>query len=412
METLNIHSRKMDQLIKVVQDLSLARDLNSIMEIVRTHARSLTEADGASFVLRDGDMCYYADEDAILPLWKGSRFPMNICISGWAMQHKEAVVIEDIYQDQRIPIDAYEPTFVKRLVMVPIRTLNPLGAIGIYWSDNHAATREEVALIRSLADTTAVAMENVNIYNELDKRVQERTAQLEAFSYSVAHDLKNPLTGMEMRISSLQDDFKHELDDSGHRIVQEMQEAVNEMKGMIGALLELCQLGTQGLNRTPIDMEEMVRKVAKEQKQQNPDKTIEIEIGDLPTEKIDPTLFRRVWTNLISNAVEYSKDRERVHIQISMEEKKGEHIYYIRDNGKGFPPEKANELFKAFQRPHGEPHYKGSGIGLSIVQQIVLKHEGTIWAEGEPNAGATFYISLPWLNKEDLDNIRDHPGIE
>ncbi len=169
----------MEHLIEVVQALSLARTLEQIMEIVRKSARRLTGADGASFVLRDGDQCYYADEDAIAPLWKGRRFPMSICISGYTMQNRQPVVISDIYGDERIPFAAYQPTFVKSLAMVPIRACNPIGAIGTYWATLYQPTEEKVKLLQALADTTAVAMENVQIYNELEQRVQNRTAALE-----------------------------------------------------------------------------------------------------------------------------------------------------------------------------------------------------------------------------------------
>src|SRR5581483_9662786 len=114
-----------------------------------------------TFVLRDDDKCYYVDEDAIEPLWKGQRFPLEQCISGWAMLNRQHVVIEDIYADERIPHEAYRPTFVKSLVMVPIRTLDPLGSIGIYWATRHRATEQQIGLARALADSTAIALENV-----------------------------------------------------------------------------------------------------------------------------------------------------------------------------------------------------------------------------------------------------------
>lgn len=173
------YSRNMEALVSVVQKLSLSRDLETVMSLVRRAARNLTDADGATFVMREGDFCYYADEDAISPLWKGKRFPMKICISGWVMQNREPVVIEDIYQDVRIPAGAYRSTFVKSMAMVPIRSLDPIGAIGVYWANRYLPAREEVKLLHALADTTAVAMENVRIYSELEQRVRERTAALE-----------------------------------------------------------------------------------------------------------------------------------------------------------------------------------------------------------------------------------------
>lgn len=179
----------MEQLILVVQKLSLARSLEDIMAIVRVAARQLTGADGASFVLRDKDQCFYADEDAIGPLWKGQRFPMTICISGWTMLNRQPTVIEDICEDVRIPYAVYKPTFVKSLAMVPIRTLEPIGAIGTYWAKLHQPTVEEVKLLQALADTTAVAIENVQVYAELEQRVRDRTAQLEAVNARLREEI-------------------------------------------------------------------------------------------------------------------------------------------------------------------------------------------------------------------------------
>lgn len=156
------------ELIGLVQRLSLARSLPEIQSIVRSGARRLTGADGATFVLRDGDKCFYADEDAIEPLWKGQRFPLGQCISGWAMNNRRSVAIEDIYIDDRIPHAAYRPTFVKSLAMVPIRTLDPVGAIGNYWADMRRPSDHELDLLQALADSTAVAIENVQVYEQLD----------------------------------------------------------------------------------------------------------------------------------------------------------------------------------------------------------------------------------------------------
>jgi hypothetical protein len=135
------YARGMARLVQAVQELSLTRSLPEVQRIVRTAARELTGCDGASFVLRDDDKCYYADENAIAPLWKGSRFPLEACVSGWAMLNRDSAVIPDIYRDVRVPHEAYRPTFVKSLVMVPIRKLDPIGAIGNYWANERTARR-------------------------------------------------------------------------------------------------------------------------------------------------------------------------------------------------------------------------------------------------------------------------------
>ena len=197
-----------ERLVAVAQELSMARDLDRIMAIVRHAARELTGADGASFILREGELCFYADEEAIAPLWKGLRFPMSACISGWSMLHGEAAVIEDIYADERIPQDAYRPTFVESLAVVPIRSTAPVGAIGNYWAKRHRATEGEVKLLRALADLTSVAMENVQLYAALQDKLREVEAAVRArdeFISIAAHELRTPLTAMLLQLERLQE---------------------------------------------------------------------------------------------------------------------------------------------------------------------------------------------------------------
>ena len=190
----------MERLIVAVQELSMARDLAAIQRVVRTTARALCGADGATFVLRQDGFCYYADEDAISPLWKGRRFPLETCVSGWAMLNRKPAVIADIYQDPRVPHEAYRPTFVKSLVMVPIRTMDPVGAIGNYWADLHSPRDAELRLLQALADATAVAMENVQLYQELEASVQARTAELTAANEEIRNlSLTDELTGLRNR---------------------------------------------------------------------------------------------------------------------------------------------------------------------------------------------------------------------
>lgn len=193
-------SAGVERLLHSVQELSLARTLPEIQAIVRRAARELTGCDGATFVLRDQGQCYYADEDAIAPLWKGKRFPMEACISGWVMLHREPAVISDIYADSRIPAAAYRPTFVRSLAMVPIRTLEPVGAIGNYWAEPRVPSEEEVALLQALADSTSVAIENVTLYTELEQRVAQRTAELEQATEEIRRlSLTDDLTGLNNR---------------------------------------------------------------------------------------------------------------------------------------------------------------------------------------------------------------------
>ena len=190
----------MEKLVLVVQSLSLARDMPTLQDIVRHAARELTGADGATFVLRDGNCCFYADEDAIEPLWKGRRFPMEQCISGWVMLNRTPALIPDIYADPRIPADAYRPTFVQSLAMVAIRTLDPVGAIGNYWATRHVPTAFEVHLLQALADSTAVAMESIRVQTDLEQHVRDRTRELEIANERISQlSLVDDLTGLNNR---------------------------------------------------------------------------------------------------------------------------------------------------------------------------------------------------------------------
>jgi hypothetical protein len=162
-----------DRLIAAVQDLSLARTLDGVTYVVRQAARDLADADGATFVLLEGDRCRYADEDAIKPLWKGHSFPVSACVSGWVMLHRQPALIPDITADPRVPQDAYRPTFVRSMAMVPIRSLNPVGAVGVYWAQTHRPTPEVVRVVQALADSAAVALEVVQAPRESVRRSSE-----------------------------------------------------------------------------------------------------------------------------------------------------------------------------------------------------------------------------------------------
>lgn len=176
-----------DELVAAVQRLATAHSLREIQEIVRTAARRLTCADGAAFVIREGEECYYADEDAITPLWKGQRFRLRECVSGLTMLNRRPAVIEDIYAEEHIPHDLYYPTFVRSLAVVPIRQHDPIGAIGIYWASRHGASAAELGVLQALADSSAVALENVRINEELEGSRLE-TLQRLALAAECRHD--------------------------------------------------------------------------------------------------------------------------------------------------------------------------------------------------------------------------------
>lgn len=180
-------------LVEVIEALSGARSVAQIADIVRTRARALSGADGVTFVLRDGEECVYLDEDAVAPLWKGRRFPMSACISGWAMLNGRTAVIPDIHVDPRIPQDAYRPTFVRSLVMTPVRPGDAIAAIGAYWSQPREPTEAEVTLLQVIARATATALANVQAYASLEETLERRKLLVRELD----HRCKNTLAAVQ-----------------------------------------------------------------------------------------------------------------------------------------------------------------------------------------------------------------------
>ncbi len=180
-------------LVETIEDLSSARTVDQIAAIVRSSARRITGADGVAFVLRDEGKCFYLDEDAIGPLWKGRRFPLTACISGWSMLNRQTVIVPDIYLDDRIPHDAYRPTFVKSLVMTPVRPEDPIAAIGAYWADLHTPSPDVVARLQVMARATAAALESGRLYASLNESLERRTFLLRELD----HRVKNTLASVQ-----------------------------------------------------------------------------------------------------------------------------------------------------------------------------------------------------------------------
>ena len=160
-------------LVHAVEKLAGAAGMDDVVATLRTTARRLIGADGIAVILREGEQCWYVEEDAMGPLWKGHKFPLASCISGWAMLHRQTVVIDDIRRDERIPQDLYLETFVRSLLMVPVRSDDPIGAIGAYWSECYRATPDQVAMLERLARATATAMENLRLIDALSKALDD-----------------------------------------------------------------------------------------------------------------------------------------------------------------------------------------------------------------------------------------------
>ncbi len=402
-------------LVDVVQELSFAKDLMAVQEIVRRAARSLTGADGATFVLRDREECYYADEDAIAPLWKGMRFPMQACISGWSMLHRQAAVIPDIYADARIPAEAYRPTFVKSLVMVPIRSLDPVGAIGNYWATNHEATAGEVQMLQALADATAVAMENVRVRSELEQRVHERTKELEAarqaaqealqnadqahrarsrFLATASHDLRQPLQSLALLNGSL---HRIVTDSTASEALAQQDLAINAASRLVNALLDISKLESGAIKPevTDLPIGDLFEELRQEFATLAASKGLVLRVDPCPEwVRSDRSLLGQILRNLIANAIKYTRDGS-VRLRCLCDSATAR--VQVLDTGVGIPPEHLPHIFDEFYQVGVEPKKSrdGYGLGLSIVSRLVKLLGLKIDVQSEPGRGSVFSLELP-----------------
>lgn len=238
---------------------------------------------------------------------------------------------------------------------------------------------------------------------ELEERVAQRTAELEAsnkdmeaFSYSVSHDLRAPLRHIQSYVQLLQEEASPSLSEASLRHLAIVSDAATHMGLLIDDLLAFSQIGRSEMHTTDVDLDLLIQEVLAEIRMDASDRPIAWEIRPLPQVKADRALLRSALVNLISNAVKFSSHRDHPVIEIGCAPgKPDETVLFVRDNGAGFDPHYAAKLFGVFQRLHSQSEFKGTGIGLANVQRIVQRHGGRVWAEAAVDAGATFYLAIP-----------------
>ncbi len=251
-------------------------------------------------------------------------------------------------------------------------------------------------------DELKQAEEKVRQLNaELERRVIERTLQLEhanreheAFSYSVSHDLRAPLRAMNGFAGMVLEEFGSQIPAEAARYLGRIRNGGVQMGQLIDDLLAFSRLGRQSLNRQSVNTERLVQNVIDDLAPQREGRLIEIKVTILPGCRGDPALIKQVWVNLISNAVKYTRGREPALIDIGCDQVDGETVYRVGDNGTGFDMQYADKLFGVFQRLHRSDEFEGTGVGLAIVQRIVHRHGGRVWAEAKEGRGATFRFTL------------------
>ena len=259
-------------------------------------------------------------------------------------------------------------------------------------TERKRAEREIAAYHQHLEEVVAERTREIQAVN---KNLEDANGELETFAYSVSHDLRTPLRAVDGFSRILQEEYGPKLDVEGQRIVGVIRQATNRMAQMIDDILAFSRAGRREVAAGAISMEELVRAALKDLEPALADRNIKLDMELLPASHGDASMIQRLWSNLLDNAIKFTRQQPEAVIEIGARTEEGEMVYYVKDNGVGFDMQYANKLFGVFQRLHGQSEFPGTGIGLAIVKRIAARHGGRVWAEGKVNHGATIYFALP-----------------
>ncbi|TSA40853.1 MAG: hybrid sensor histidine kinase/response regulator [Betaproteobacteria bacterium] len=266
-----------------------------------------------------------------------------------------------------------------------------------------------------------ILLSKVNVFLELDRQSRELRShkallenankELEAFSYSVSHDLQAPLRAIVGFSRIMLEEYSPKLDDEGRRLLDVIAANSQKMGQLIDDLLAFSRLSHQQIAFAPVDLAALADDVFSELKSTEKGQRIEFKIGALPAAFGDRSMLRQVLQNLLANAIKFTRPRTKARIEFGGQAAIGETIYYVKDNGVGFNMEYAHKLFGVFQRLHGSEEFEGTGVGLAIVKRIVSRHGGRVWAKSAAKGGATFYFSLPSATENETATGGKKPAV-
>ena len=436
--SLENHFKTMAMLNRIGIALSAEKNNNHLLELILIGAKNITNADGCALytltkdkqlelsVMRIDSINFLMDSSVnkLISLYDKDGNPNTSIVAAYSVLKDVTVNIPDIYTADgfdfsgNLDFDRKTGYRLQSFLTVPMKDHENkiIGVLQLTNAKNRLSQEvepfsdDDQRLLETLASQAAVALsknqliEKIHKLNEeLEQRVIERTGQLdaankemEAFSYSVSHDLRAPLRAINGFSQIVLGDYADKVDDEGKRFLNLIRSNIQKMEELINALLALSRIGRKEIKFLEVDMDEMAKEVFEEIKNITPERKLQFDISPLPLARGDKGMLRQVFYNLLSNAIKYTRLREAAIIEVGGYTEDSENVYYVKDNGVGFDMQHANKLFGVFQRLHSEEEFEGIGIGLTIVQRIIKLHGGKIWAEGEVDKGATFYFTLPF----------------
>jgi len=327
-------------------------------------------------------------------LWEG--------LTGWVLRENKPVLSSKDQLDSRESLRVRQRNFELNTgdkIVVPIhyqgRMWGTLTAINR--PEGRSFNQRDIELLVGMAGQAAIAIESEHLVAEMSHRTMALEAsnkELEAFSYSVSHDLRAPLRTIDGFSRILLEDFAPELPATAQHYLRLVREGAQRMDRLINDLLDFSHIGRHTLTKQTVDTADIVAQALQELDQEQVGRQLKVKVSSLPSCQADPKLLKQVFVNLLSNAFKYTRSCALAQVEIGYQEQMGEQIYFIKDNGVGFDMHYAGKLFGVFQRLHPAEAYEGTGVGLALVQRIIHRHGGRIWAEAAVNKGATFYFTL------------------
>jgi signal transduction histidine kinase/CheY-like chemotaxis protein len=433
------------------RELVSAHELEDLSAAVCRAARELLNADGATFILHEGDQVHYAGENSIAPLWKGQRFPINNCISGWVILERQPAVIEDVYADDRLPHEAYRPTFVKSLAMMPVGPGEPVAAIGVYWAKRHRASNYEVELLKSVASAADLTLANVRAY-DLMRRAREQaeaTNRLkDEFLATVSHELRTPLNHMLGWVVMLRGGRL--APDKAAEALATIERNARAQNRLIEDLLDMSRIisGRLRLELQPVELGAIVETAVASARPTAASKGVQLRIeggegargrqGDETKERpsilnpqsstFDPqSVFtvlgdadrlQQVFWNLVSNAIKFTPEGGSIVVRLAQQTQQAQPNGWaevsVSDSGEGIEPKFLPYVFDRFRQADGSPkrRFGGLGLGLAIVRHLVELHGGEVQAESEGiGCGATFTVRLPLVGARQAISARQGDAL-